>query len=66
MNEVAVTLVESCSKESVAIQEIGLNCWARFRGNPVKFREIPPDLSLHTRNWTFYIMHAIYETQKLL
>ena len=61
MNEVAVTFVESCSKESVVMQEMGLSCWARFRGNLVKFSEIPPDLSLHTRNWTFYVMHTIYK-----
>ena len=62
MNEVAVTLVESCGKEPVAMREMGVNWWVRFRGNPIKFSEIPPDLSLHTRNWTFYAMHAIYET----
>ena len=60
MNEVAVIVVESCSKESVVIQEMGLSCWARFRGNLVKVSEIPPDLSLHTRNWTFCVSNTIY------
>ena len=49
MNEVAATLVESCSKESIVMQEMGLSCWVRFRGNLVKFSEIPPYLSLHQK-----------------
>ena len=36
VNEVAVTLVESCSNESVVMQRMGLIYWARFRGNLVK------------------------------
>ena len=67
MNEVAMTLVESFGKESVVIWGkiyFFCCCWVRFRGNLVNFSEIPPDLSLHTRNWTFYAMHAIYVTQK--
>ena len=41
MNEVAVTLVESCSKESVVIQEVRLSFWARFRGTLVKIKRDP-------------------------
>ena len=59
MNEVAVTLVESCSKESVVIREIGLSCWVRFRGNLVTFSEILPDLIAHQKldllRYAYYI-----------